>query len=207
MLAPAKPVHVAPFNTDDTGQALWPNCSVTGVVARATGNGGRLAGRRSATVRSVERGNRIHTPSANADAQRHQVLRQERGKRVDHCAGGRRSWQRVKRSRPLRASTTWVKPRMRLRCSASTSAPAQVPFGRFDHVLMTKHYSRLTPACWSSARRAVANPFIPLKGAAANQPALPLALGGRLFPRIPRHTQRFKNLYRGAALSSASSDG
>ena len=42
-------------------------------------------------------------------------------------------------------------------------------------------------------------PIIPLRGAKANQPALPLALGGRLFPRIPRHTQRFRSLYRGRA--------
>jgi IS5 family transposase len=40
-------------------------------------------------------------------------------------------------------------------------------------------------------------PIIPLRGAKKNQPALPLALGGRLFPRIPRHTQRFRDLYRG----------
>jgi Transposase DDE domain len=39
-------------------------------------------------------------------------------------------------------------------------------------------------------------PVIPLRGAKANQPALPLALGGRLFPGIPRHTQRFRDLYR-----------
>ena len=26
---------------------------------------------------------------------------------------------------------------------------------------------------------------------------MPLALGGRLFPRIPRHTQRWRDLYRG----------
>ena len=42
-------------------------------------------------------------------------------------------------------------------------------------------------------------PVIPLRGAKANQPALPIALGGRLFPRIPRHTQRFRDLYRGRA--------
>jgi hypothetical protein len=42
-------------------------------------------------------------------------------------------------------------------------------------------------------------PIIPLRGTKANQPALPLALGGRLFPRIPRHTQRFRDLYRGRA--------
>ena len=28
---------------------------------------------------------------------------------------------------------------------------------------------------------------------------MPLALGGRLFPRIPRHTQRYRYLYRGRA--------
>jgi hypothetical protein len=42
-------------------------------------------------------------------------------------------------------------------------------------------------------------PIIPLRGAKANQPALPLSLGGRLFPRIPRHTARWKSLYRGRA--------
>ncbi len=42
-------------------------------------------------------------------------------------------------------------------------------------------------------------PVIPLRGAKANQVALPLALGGRLFPRIARHTQRFRDLYRGRA--------
>ena len=42
-------------------------------------------------------------------------------------------------------------------------------------------------------------PVIPLKGAKANQPALPLALGGRLFPRIPRHMERFRGLYRSRA--------
>ena len=42
-------------------------------------------------------------------------------------------------------------------------------------------------------------PVIPLRGAKANQRALPLALGGRLFPRVPRHTQRWRDLYRGRA--------
>jgi hypothetical protein len=41
------------------------------------------------------------------------------------------------------------------------------------------------------------DPVIPLRGAKANQAALPLALGGRLFPRIARHSERFKGLYRG----------
>jgi len=40
-------------------------------------------------------------------------------------------------------------------------------------------------------------PVIPLRGAKGKQVALPLALGGRLFPRIPRHTQRWRDLYRG----------
>lgn len=41
-------------------------------------------------------------------------------------------------------------------------------------------------------------PVIPLRGA-RKQTMMPLALGGRLFPRIPRHSQRFKHLYRGRA--------
>jgi hypothetical protein len=40
-------------------------------------------------------------------------------------------------------------------------------------------------------------PVIPLRGAKKKQPALPLAIGGRLFPRIARHTQEFRDLYRG----------
>src|SRR5438552_649849 len=40
-------------------------------------------------------------------------------------------------------------------------------------------------------------PVIPLRGAKGKQVALPLALGGRLFPLIPRHTQRWRDLYRG----------
>jgi hypothetical protein len=40
-------------------------------------------------------------------------------------------------------------------------------------------------------------PVIPLRGAKKNQVPLPLALGGRLFPRIPRHSKRFRDLYRG----------
>jgi Transposase DDE domain len=43
------------------------------------------------------------------------------------------------------------------------------------------------------------DPVIPLRGAKAGQPAMPLARGCRLFPRIPRHTQRWKDLYRGRA--------
>ena len=38
-------------------------------------------------------------------------------------------------------------------------------------------------------------PIIPLR-AARKQTMMPLALGGRPFPSIPRHTQRFRALYR-----------
>jgi hypothetical protein len=40
-------------------------------------------------------------------------------------------------------------------------------------------------------------PIIPLRGTMKNQPALPLAIGGQLFPRIPRHTERCRDLYGG----------
>jgi hypothetical protein len=42
-------------------------------------------------------------------------------------------------------------------------------------------------------------PVIPIRGAKANQPVLPVATGGRMFPRIARGTDRFKSLYRGRA--------
>jgi hypothetical protein len=32
---------------------------------------------------------------------------------------------------------------------------------------------------------------------------MPIGLGGRYFPRIPRHTQRFRDLYRGRAAGRA----
>jgi hypothetical protein len=44
------------------------------------------------------------------------------------------------------------------------------------------------------------DPVIPLRGAKSKQPALPLTIGGRLFPRIARHTDRFRSLYRRRAL-------
>jgi Transposase DDE domain len=50
-------------------------------------------------------------------------------------------------------------------------------------------------------------PIIPLKGAKTNQPALPLQVGGRLFPRIPRHSQEWKVLYaRRRAVESVFAD-
>jgi IS5 family transposase len=42
------------------------------------------------------------------------------------------------------------------------------------------------------------DPIIPLKGLKGKQPVLPIgSLGNRLCPRIPRHSQRFRDLYRG----------
>lgn len=40
-------------------------------------------------------------------------------------------------------------------------------------------------------------PVIPLRGVKGKQIAMPIGTGGRLFPRIPRHTERFRTLYRG----------
>lgn len=40
------------------------------------------------------------------------------------------------------------------------------------------------------------DPVIPIKGTKANQVVLPVATGGRMFPRIARGTERFKSLYR-----------
>ena len=42
-------------------------------------------------------------------------------------------------------------------------------------------------------------PVIPLRGVKGKQPVLPIGVGGRLLPRIPRHTQRWRDLYRGRA--------
>jgi hypothetical protein len=42
-------------------------------------------------------------------------------------------------------------------------------------------------------------PIIPLRGVRGKQPVLDIGIGGRLFPRIARHTQRWRDLYRGRA--------
>jgi len=42
-------------------------------------------------------------------------------------------------------------------------------------------------------------PVIPLKGVKGKQTVLPIANGSRLFPHIARHTERFRDLYRGRA--------
>jgi Transposase DDE domain len=44
------------------------------------------------------------------------------------------------------------------------------------------------------------DPVVPLRGAKGKQPVLPVATGGRMFPRIARGTERFKSLYRRRAL-------
>jgi hypothetical protein len=43
------------------------------------------------------------------------------------------------------------------------------------------------------------DPVIPLRGVRGQQPVLPIGVGGRFFPRILRHSQRFRDLYRGRA--------
>jgi hypothetical protein len=40
-------------------------------------------------------------------------------------------------------------------------------------------------------------PVIPLRGAKGKQMVVPITTGGRLFPRIARHTERFRSLYAG----------
>jgi hypothetical protein len=68
---------------------------------------------------------------------------------------------------------------------------------RPETVAMDKGYdvSRVFAEC--EARRC--DPVIPMKGTKGKQIVLPIATGGRLFPRIARHTERFRNLYRGRA--------
>jgi Transposase DDE domain len=43
------------------------------------------------------------------------------------------------------------------------------------------------------------NPVVPMKGMKGKQIVLPVTTGGRMFPHIARHTERFRNLYRGRA--------
>jgi hypothetical protein len=43
------------------------------------------------------------------------------------------------------------------------------------------------------------DPVIPIRSRKLYEPALPLGLGGRLYPRIPRDSERFKRLYKGRA--------
>jgi IS5 family transposase len=66
-----------------------------------------------------------------------------------------------------------------------------------ETVAMDKGYDHVR--VYAECEERGVEPIIPLRGAKKNQVALPLALGGRLFPRIPRHTDRWKKLYRGRA--------
>jgi hypothetical protein len=43
------------------------------------------------------------------------------------------------------------------------------------------------------------DPVIPLRGVTGKQPVLPIGIGGRSFPRTPRHSQRFREPYRSRA--------
>jgi DDE family transposase len=49
--------------------------------------------------------------------------------------------------------------------------------------------------CYSECKERGVEPVIPLRGA-RKQTMMPLAVGGRLFPRIPRHSGRFRTLYK-----------
>lgn len=66
-----------------------------------------------------------------------------------------------------------------------------------ETVAMDKGYDNTRVYAECEARGV--EPVIPIRGGKANQPVLPLALGGRMFPRIARGTDRFKSLYRGRA--------
>src|SRR3954447_8970617 len=52
---------------------------------------------------------------------------------------------------------------------------------------------------YAECEQRACEPVIPLRGAKKDQPALPVATGGRFFPRIARDSQRFRDLYRGRA--------
>jgi IS5 family transposase len=55
------------------------------------------------------------------------------------------------------------------------------------------------PRVYAECEERGCDPIIPLRGTKGKQPVLPLTLGGRLFPRIRRDSQRFRDLYRGRA--------
>ena len=53
------------------------------------------------------------------------------------------------------------------------------------------------PRVYAECEKRGCDPVIPMRGMKGKQIVLPVAVGGRLFPRIPRHSQRFRDLYRG----------
>lgn len=66
-----------------------------------------------------------------------------------------------------------------------------------ETVAMDKGYDNARVYAECEARGV--DPVIPIRGGKAKQPVLPVATGGRMFPRIARGTERFKSLYRGRA--------
>jgi hypothetical protein len=70
---------------------------------------------------------------------------------------------------------------------------------------MDKGYD--TTASTPSARRESASRSFPFEARRRTQPAMPVGIGGRFVPRIPRHTQRWRNLSGAARPLSASLGG
>lgn len=68
---------------------------------------------------------------------------------------------------------------------------------RPETVAMDKGYdnSRVYAECEARG----VDPVIPLRGTKGKQTVIPLSTGGRLFPHIARHTERFRKLYAGRA--------
>jgi hypothetical protein len=67
-----------------------------------------------------------------------------------------------------------------------------------ETVAMDKGYDNARIYAECEARGVL--PVVPLRGAKGKQTVIPLTpTGGRLFPHIPRHTERFRDLYRGRA--------
>ena len=71
--------------------------------------------------------------------------------------------------------------------------------------LNARGYTPQTVACdkaydntrvYSEIEQRSCDPVIPLRGAKGKQVPLPVTVGGRLFPRIGRHTDRFERLYK-----------
>ena len=52
------------------------------------------------------------------------------------------------------------------------------------------------PRVYAECEERGCDPVIPMRGVKGKQIVLPVAVGGRLFPRIPRHSERFRTLYR-----------
>jgi hypothetical protein len=65
---------------------------------------------------------------------------------------------------------------------------------RPETVTMDKGYDH--PRVYAECERRGCDPVIPIRGVKGKQPVLPIGLGGRLFPRIPRHSDRFRDLYK-----------